>query len=192
MNRPIVGSKEAFTPGGNNRLWFRGFEREGDASTIADGAFVGRNNFKKPLNTILEAQSRVMYGAYGIASHCIMHPDIWVVMATQESASGGYYLGNPANAFAPRLWGMPVVQAQTGVSNVAAKAAAADRRYGAIVGDFNNWTDLVIRKDMEIQMGYIRDDFLRDLLRIKASVRLGLLLYRPEAFVMILNPRSDA
>ena len=186
MNRDIMGTPVTDT----GPLYFPGFTRQGDATTIAAGAHLTTENFNKPLNALLRAQSVVMYTAYGIASHCIMHPNIWVVMATQESASGGYYLGNPANAFAPRVWGMPIVQAQTGVSDIAATSAAPT--YGALVGDFNNWTDLVVRKDMEIQMGYIRDDFLRDLLRIKASVRLGLLVYRPQAFVKILNPRSDA
>lgn len=163
----------------------RGF-LEGTTPT-ADVQLTGAN-FTKPLNAILRAQAEVMYAAYGMASHCILHPNMWVIMATQESASGGYYLGNPANAFTPRIWGMPVVQAQTGVTDVASKSGTP--RYGALVGDFNNWTDLVVRKDMEVQMGVINIDFLKDILRIKASVRVGLLLYRPQAFVAIENPRS--
>ena len=169
-----------------------GFERQGNAGTIDDGEKVTTANFKKPLNTLLQAKAKVMFVAYGMPSHCIMHPNIWVVMATQESESGGYYLGNPANEFVPRVWGMPIVQAQTGVSDVSSKgnSAATGTRYGALVGDFNNWTDLVVRKDMEVQVGVINVDFLLDVLRIKASTRLGLLLYRPEAFVAIENPRS--
>ena len=169
------------------------FAREGGADTIADGARVTLANFSKPLNTLLQAKANVMWIAYGMPSHCIMHPNIWVIMATQESASGGYYLGNPANEFSPRVWGMPIVQAQTGVSDISSKgdqSASDGVRYGAVVGDFNNWTDLVVRKDMEVQVGVINVDFLLDVLRIKASARLGLLLYRPEAFVAIENPRS--
>ena len=134
----------------------------------------------KPFNTILQAKTDVVLTGRAMASHAFLHHSLWEALALQESTAGGYYLGSPATDFNLRVWGLPVVLTDH-LSIVKLKSAG-------IVGDFVNYSDIAVRKDMTIEFGLSADDFLKGQIRIKASVRVGLLVYRPAAFVKLDMP----
>ena len=86
--------------------------------------------------------------------------------------------GSFGNAVAPRLWGVPVV--------VSTETTAGD----AIVGVFGGGQaiHIVARQGMEVAMSDSHDEnFIKDIIVMKATVRMGLPIYRATAFAKITN-----
>ena len=108
-----------------------------------------------------------------------MNPNYWTNIALQETTAAGFYLGNPQAMFEPRIWGLPVIQA-----NLLADGNA-DEEVPAIVGDFMNGIWLAMRRDLMLEFGYINDDFTKGQHRIKATCRAGLVVTRPAAFCKV-------
>ena len=52
-----------------------------------------------------------------------------------------------------------------------------------LTGAFKMGAQLFDRWDARIEVGYVNDDFTRNLVTILAEERLALAVYRPEAFV---------
>ena len=137
----------------------------------------------KPLNTLRKAKTKVRFGGRAMATHYILHPNIWDDIVLSESSAGGYYYGSPQTDFVERVWGLPVV-----LSDHLSDANAADT-VGGIAGDFTPmWIQLRMRRELETEWGHINDDFVKEIRRIKASIRFALVVKRPQAFVMLKRP----
>ena len=137
---------------------------------------------EKPINTLRAAKTKVVVGGRAMPSHFVIHHNIWDTIATSESESGGYYLGSPANPFAERMWGLPVV-----LSDHLDDGTEEDK-VGAVVGDFRNFSALHVRRDFTLDVGVSNDDFLKGQMRIRGTVRVALAVYRPKAFCQISRP----
>lgn len=133
----------------------------------------------KPLNSLLKAKTKVNFVGFAMANAYAINPNYWDQIALAETTAGGFYLGNPQNAFMPRIWGLPVAMA-----NVLADGNADDE-IPAFVGDFMNFAYLGVRRDMLIEFGVSNDDFLKGILRIKATCRTALAVTRPAAFCKV-------
>jgi HK97 family phage major capsid protein len=107
------------------------------------------------------------YPATGI----VMHPSDWAWIETLKDTTGRYIIGNPQGTISPTLWGLPVVATQ---------AIALDT---VLVGAFKMGAQLFDRWDARVEVGYINDDFTKNLVTILAEERLALAVYRPEAFI---------
>lgn len=101
----------------------------------------------------------------------VMHPTDWARIETTKDADGRYIIGNPQGTIAPTLWGLPVVATQAMAAGTFLTGAF---RLGAQV--FDRW-------DARVEVGYVNDDFRRNLVTILAEERLSLAVYRPEAFI---------
>ena len=101
----------------------------------------------------------------------IMHPDNWQTIRLQRSTEGIYILGNPSEVGTPRLWGLPVVEAQA-------------ETVGTIMcGDFANHLQLVQKRGIELNITDSHADyFINGKKAIRADMRLALVNYRPQAF----------
>ena len=140
-------------------------------------------NLSKPLNTLRKAKTKIRFGGRAMATHYIVNPNIWDDVVLSESSSGGYYYGSPQNNFVERAWGLPVVLSDH------LSDATDENSVGAIVGDFSPmWIQLRMRRELETEWGYINDDFIKEIRRIKASIRSALVVKRPQAFAKITRP----
>ncbi|WP_425154857.1 phage major capsid protein [Candidatus Palauibacter sp.] len=138
----------------------------------------------KPLNTLRRAKTKVRYGGRAMATHYVLNPDIWDDIVLSESASGGYYYGTPQSDFVERAWGLPVVLND----HLEGAIDTADDVNG-LCGDFSPmWIQLRVRRELETLWGFINDDFIKEIMRIKASIRWALVVKRPQAFVTISVP----
>ena len=59
----------------------------------------------KPLNQLLKGCTKVKIDGRAIPTHFVLNPYFWEECALSESASGGFYLGNPREGFQARVWG---------------------------------------------------------------------------------------
>jgi HK97 family phage major capsid protein len=107
------------------------------------------------------------------ASAVVMHPTDWQNLRLLRTAEGVYIWGSPADAGQPRVWGLPVVQSD------------ADTAGTAYLGDFTNYSYLAYRHGLDIQVGYINDDFKLGKKSIRADVRVAFVVRRPAAFTKV-------
>ena len=84
----------------------------------------------------------------------------------------GYLIGNPQGTLSPTLWGIPIVTTQ---------AIAQDK---FLTGAFRLGAQIFDRWDARVEISTEDDqNFRKNLVTILAEERLGLAVYRPEAFI---------
>lgn len=105
------------------------------------------------------------YQATGI----ILHPQDWQDIELLKDAQDRYLFANPQRAAMPQLWGVPVVP-----TNSIAQGTF-------LVGDFDQAAAIHDRQTAVVEMGYVNDDFTRNLVTIRAEERLALTVYKPAA-----------
>lgn len=102
----------------------------------------------------------------------VLHPSDWAAIELQKDTTGAYIFANPQSIAQPGLWGRPVVSTQAMTVDTFLVGAF---RLGAQVFDRQQATITVATEN--------EDDFVNNLVTILAEERLGLAVYRPEAFV---------
>jgi HK97 family phage major capsid protein len=116
---------------------------------------------------ILQA-TLALYPATGI----VLNDTDWARIEMTKDTQGRYIIGNPQGNIAPTLWGLPV--ATTLAMNVNQFVVGA-WRLGAQIFD---------RMAIEVLLSTENeDDFVRNMITIRAEERLALAVYRPQAFV---------
>ena len=101
----------------------------------------------------------------------MLNPKDWAVIELLKDTQGRYLIGNPQGTLSPTLWGVDVVTTQAMTED---KFLAGAFKMGAQV--FDRW-------DARVEVGYVNDDFIRNLVTILAEERLALAVYRPQAFI---------
>lgn len=108
------------------------------------------------------------YPATGI----VLHPSDWAAIELRKDTLGRYLIGNPQGTIQPTLWGRPVVATQ---------AMTVDT---ALVGAFKLGAQIFDREDSNVVISSENQaDFIQNLVTIRCEERLGLAVYRPQAFV---------
>jgi HK97 family phage major capsid protein len=108
------------------------------------------------------------YPATGI----VMHPSDWADIELTKTSEGQYLFTNPQNGNEPRLWRLPVVDTQ---------AMTIDK---FLVGAFKLGAQIFDREDANVEISTEdQDNFIKNLVTIRAEERLALAVYRPESFV---------
>lgn len=116
--------------------------------------------------------------AGGEPNAIVAHPlDVEAILMLKST--DGQYL-NPAIVFDAatgrlRVWGVPVV------STLAAQAPAATTRT-LVVGDFRRGATLYDRRQATVELGWINDQFTRNLRTIRAEERIAFGIKRPTFF----------
>ena len=140
----------------------------------------------KRIGQIFEAITEIQKDAFMNPDAIIMHPSDWYQVVTEVNAvttSGALNplfvgAGNFNDAVRPSIWGVPVV--------VSTETTAGD----CIVGTFGGGQaiHIVERQGMEVAMSDSHDEnFVKDIVVMKATVRMGLPIYRATAFAKISN-----
>ena len=140
----------------------------------------------KRIGQIFEAITEIQKDAFMNPDTIIMHPSDWYQVVTEVNAvttSGALNplfvgAGSFGEAVAPRLWGVPVVSST--------ETSAGDCLVGVFGG--GQAIHIVARQGMEVAMSDSHDEnFVKDILVMKATVRMGLPIYRATAFAKITN-----
>jgi HK97 family phage major capsid protein len=113
-----------------------------------------------------------LYPATGI----VLHPSDWAAIELTKDTTGGYIFANPQSLATPALWGRAVVPTP---------AMTVDT---ALVGAFKLGAQVFDREDANVVISTEnQDDFIKNMVTIRAEERLGLAVYRPEAFIKNTN-----
>jgi HK97 family phage major capsid protein len=125
-------------------------------------------------DAIYKAIVKVETTGQAMANGVVMNPSNWQDIRLLRTADGIYIWGNPSDAGPERIWGLQVVRAQ------------AETAGTAIVGDFQNFSELSIRRGIDVQVSNSHSTFfVEGKQAIRADMRAALVVYRPAAFCTV-------
>jgi HK97 family phage major capsid protein len=125
-------------------------------------------------DAVYKAMTKVRVTGQGIPSATVMNPADWQNIRLLRTADGIYIWGNPSDAGPERMWGLQVAQAE---------ALAAGT---ALVGDFANFSELAVRRGVDVQVSNSHSDyFIKGKQALRADIRVALVVYRPAAFCQV-------
>jgi HK97 family phage major capsid protein len=122
------------------------------------------------LDVMRLAMLQAALAEYPATGH-VLHPTDWAQIETLKDDVGRYIIGNPQGTAQPTLWSLPVVATQ----------AITARKF--LTGAFKLGAQVFDRWDARVEVGYVNDDFTKNLVTILGEERLALAVYRPEAFI---------
>lgn len=167
------------THGARNRLEFQLLRGNGTSPNIAGLSASGRHTAFTPTtgDTALDSINRAKYAVIGgdfMANVVFINPSDWGAIERSKVSGGAYLLGDGAavsyvqNGMVPTVWGLPVVMS----NNVqAGKFYTLDL----------NAIELMMRQGVAVEMGYINDDFTKNLFTLRVELRGALAVYQPTA-----------
>ena len=123
-------------------------------------------------DAIYKALVKVRVTGRAMPNHVVMHPNDWQDIRLLRTADGIYIWGSPSEAGEARIWGLPVVQADSETENT------------ALVGDFM-FCQALERRGVDVQIGYTGSQFVEGKKTIRADLRVAFAVYRPAAFCTV-------
>lgn len=148
-----VGSFSGFTKSGNHTAY-----TPGTGDTASDSIRIAAEKVES---------------ADFMPSAVILHPEDWRKIELEKVTGGAYLLGDGnamglvGNGMSRQLWGMPVV---TSVSMEKGKFIVADFMAAAIH---------FLRQDSVVEIGWVNDQFAKNMVTIRAEMRAALLVTNP-------------
>ncbi len=123
-------------------------------------------------DAIYKAVTKVETTGQAIVSHVVVHSLDWQGVRLLRTADGIYIWGSPSEAGPDTIWGYPVVKKQV-------SQGIAD------VGDFTNFSELDIRRGINVKVGMVNDQFIKGEQALRADIRVAAVWYRPAAFCTV-------
>ena len=144
-------------------------------SGLQVGDVVKGNTVNDLAERILGAIADVQEESGFAADVIVMHPSTWFKLRTAKDSNGQYYGGGFFGAQnIPNLWGTPVC---------VTTAVTADQ---IVVGAFKTCGSVVSKGGVSVEMtNSDQDDFVKNLMTIRAEERLALAVRRPAGFKLL-------
>lgn len=125
-------------------------------------------------DAIFKAITLVRFTGFAEPDALILHPNDWQDIRLTRTTDGIYILGNPGDVGPERLWGLPVYVSTAATENT------------GIVGDYMGYAEVAYRQGVEFAVTDSHGtDFLGGVLRVKATLRVAHVVYRPAAFCAV-------
>ncbi len=124
-------------------------------------------------DAVMKAMTLVRVTGRSIPSVVYFHPNDWQGVRLLRTTEGIYIWGNPSEAGPLRIWGVTVVETDAQTENT------------ALAGDVRNFTQLFIRQNLTVEVGFVNDDLLKGLQTFRVGMRAALVGYRPQAFCTV-------
>jgi len=130
------------------------------------------------LDAIFKGRTLVRVTGKARPTAVVMHPTNWQAarLARENSATGtlgGYLMGPPSMVGANTLWGLPVVESEAITLGT------------ALVGDFSMGCTLFDREQAVVRVGFVNDQFIRNIQTLLAELRAAFIVWRPTAFTKV-------
>jgi hypothetical protein len=121
-----------------------------------------------------KAMTKIRFTGRAMPTNIVIHPNDWQDVRLLRTADGIYIWGSPSEAGPERMWGLPVVQNDALTEGT------------ALVGSFlPPWIMLFNKRGIDVQVGYINDQFSKGIRTIRADLRAALVVFRAAAFASV-------
>lgn len=120
-------------------------------------------------DAIHRAMTKCRVAGRSFPQNVVMHPNDWQEIRLLRTADGIYIWGSPSEAGEARIWGLPVVQADSQTEGT------------ALVGDFN-FCMAFERRGIDVQVGFVGSQFGQGKRTIRADFRVAFAIFRGAAF----------
>jgi len=125
-------------------------------------------------NAVLKAITLVRVSGRANPTHVFMHGTDIQNLRLAQNAMGDYQFGPPYIAGESTLWGLPIIQTE------------ALSQGTAVVASVNPmWMQLFYRKDIEVQVGFVNDQFIKGQKTLRADARVALWIGRGQAICKV-------
>jgi HK97 family phage major capsid protein len=124
-------------------------------------------------DAVYKAMTKVMTTGQAIPDAYVTNPLDWQDVRLLRTSDGIYIWGSPSDPGPTRIWGLNVVLVQAMTENT------------GVVGDFANFSELAVRRQVTVDVGYVNDDFAKNRQTFRAEMRAALIWYRPAAFCSV-------
>lgn len=121
-------------------------------------------------DAIHKAMTKVRVTGRAIPGAVMLHSNDWQEIRLLRTSDGIYIWGSPSEAGPARIWGLPIVLTEALTEGT------------GLVGDFANFSQLFERRGVEVQMGFVNDQFTKGMQTMRADLRVALMVGRPAAF----------
>lgn len=125
-------------------------------------------------DAIFKALTKIRTTGRALPTHVLMHPTDWETVRLLKTNDGIYIWGSPSEAGPARIWGLPIVEAEVLTPGT------------ALAGSFDPAMIMAFeRRGIDIQVGYVNDQFIKGIKTIRADMRVALVVFRPAAFCTV-------
>jgi HK97 family phage major capsid protein len=124
-------------------------------------------------NALFKAITLVRISGRAIPVTVFMHGTDYQNLRLAQNANGDYQFGAPYAVGEAMAWGLPIVQTEALTQGT------------AIVAAVRQYTQIWYRKDLEVQVGYINDQFIKGQKTLRADIRAALWIGRGQAICKI-------
>ncbi|KPM23037.1 capsid protein [Citromicrobium sp. RCC1885] len=124
-----------------------------------------------PADAFFKAMTKIRVEGRALPTHNLIHPYDWQDIRLERTADGIYIYGAPTEDRPDRLWGLPVVQYEP-----------MGQGKGLVGSFMPEYIELVERRGIDIQVGYVNAQFAEGKRTVRADMRAALPVYRPSAF----------
>lgn len=148
---------------------FDGFLQKSGVQNIAQGSV--------PIPTaVLSMMTQIEFQpGFATVSGLVMNPTDWQTYVEYQISTGAYLVGAPTDSPIKTMWGMPIIR-----TNIMPQGTI-------LMGDFMRYSQILRRMALNIQVGWINDDFTKNIQRIQAEERMVLMILRASAFGTITS-----
>lgn len=121
-------------------------------------------------DTAIDSINRAKYDLIGndwAADGVILNPADWGAIERQKTSEGSYIVGDPFGTIVPMMWGLPVIPSNNmteGKFHMAAYATTYDH---------------LDRESTTVELGFVNDDFTKNLVTLRGEKRTALATLRP-------------
>jgi HK97 family phage major capsid protein len=125
-------------------------------------------------DAIYKAMTKVKVNGLALPDVTVWNPFDWQIVRLLRTTDGIYIWGNPSEPGPARIWGLPVVEAFGLTAGT------------AVVGDFGNYSELAVKRGIDVQISNSHADFFTNGKQaLRADIRAALIFYRPKAFATV-------
>lgn len=171
----------------NNRLAFMLFQRLDGQILVGNGTAPNLRGFLNVAgiqtqakaadptpDAVYKALTKIRVTGRAMPSGVVFHPTNWQDVKLLRTADGIYIWGSPSEAGPDRIWGLPVAQSDAITLGT------------ALAGDFANFTELSVRRGVDVQVSNSHGTFfVEGKQAVRADMRAALIPYRPAALCTI-------